>query len=88
MAVTALYDEGGILPAGLLTVANTTSAPERLLPLPSTAAQYECGFCGRGQCARCSDKRCTCCGGNPDDDLPSRGAQPGPLAVLTRTRWR
>jgi hypothetical protein len=32
---------------------------------------YECGFCGRGQCARCSDKRCTCCAGNPDDDLPA-----------------
>lgn len=33
----------------------------------ATPADYECGFCHRGQCARCSDPRCTCCNGNPKD---------------------
>ncbi len=47
-----------------------------------TAADYECGFCQRGQCGRCSDPRCTCCSGNPEDlpRLPGgcalRGTQP------------
>jgi hypothetical protein len=27
---------------------------------------WACGFCDRGQCARCSDEDCTCCNGNPD----------------------
>ena len=30
-------------------------------------AGYECGFCAQGACGRCSDKRCTCCAGNPGD---------------------
>lgn len=27
---------------------------------------WVCGFCGRGQCARCSDDDCACCAGNPE----------------------
>jgi len=26
-------------------------------------AEYICTFCDRGQCARCRDERCECCGG-------------------------
>ena len=38
-----------------------------MLPLRTLgAADYECGFCERGQCARCTDRRCTCCNGNPE----------------------
>jgi hypothetical protein len=38
----------------------------------NTAAQafedavHECTFCERGECARCTDRRCTCCYGNED----------------------
>ena len=28
---------------------------------------WVCGFCDRGQCARCSDEDCTCCNGNPEE---------------------
>lgn len=39
------------------------------LTAPSQAqarGPYSCGFCERGQCGRCSDKRCACCAGNPE----------------------
>jgi hypothetical protein len=31
------------------------------------AGDWVCGFCDRGQCARCKDEDCTCCSGNPEE---------------------
>lgn len=48
-------------------LAEVTAKLDDLAARNATAADYECGFCQRGQCGRCSDPRCTCCSGNPEE---------------------
>jgi hypothetical protein len=35
-------------------------------PSQADRREFVCIRCGRGQCARCNDRACTCCYGNED----------------------
>lgn len=63
LAVSAAYADSEETPEERAAMGDYTDIAA---PDDDTGLDWECGFCSRGQCARCSDPVCSCCNGNPD----------------------